>query len=277
MWKKAEIGIRGLRLAVDVPVCDATAPAAESRNDVDYASLDDVDYASLDGTGIGLVWQRATDLLCDYLQQPAAVRLLLERGEVLELGAGVGVVGLVAAAAGARVILTDYHPRVLETLRSNITANGLSEHASVETLEWGAGRAGASRARLILGADLVVAERVAPLLASTLHSTLHEADGVFLYAHQERHAIFLGSDGAVCREEDDVPLMRLKEAAQPLRTRLLHTRVGHGEAERVLLLAFGSQLALSALPGWSDDVHAQPGAGVEAPEPVRQGCGAVST
>jgi predicted nicotinamide N-methyase len=56
---------------------------------------------------------------------------------VIELGAGVGLAGIVAALIGARVTLTDRSDdlEVLENLRTNCSANGVDCH--VLGLTWG--------------------------------------------------------------------------------------------------------------------------------------------
>ena len=75
-------------------------------------------------------------------------------------------------------------------------------------------------------------------------------DGIFLYAHQERHAIFMGPDGQVQREATDSGLDSLLEAASPLESRQLCER-DLPEGERVVLLALGAPAALAALPSTS--------------------------
>lgn len=64
---------------------------------------------------------------------------------VLELGAGTGLVGLAVAAAlrtlkqtSNRIDLTDYHPHVLQTLSSNVDLNGFKESNGVHVarLDW---------------------------------------------------------------------------------------------------------------------------------------------
>lgn len=57
-------------------------------------------------------------------------------GETLmEIGAGVGMVGIVAAAFGHRVTLTEYNPDALNFARANAEANGCSQ-VTVEHLDW---------------------------------------------------------------------------------------------------------------------------------------------
>ena len=214
---------------------------------------------SLDSTGVGQLWEPATSLLCDYLQ---AVRRHIEGvPSVLELGAGLGVPGMLCATLGARsVTLTDYHPLVLEQLRKSVAANpAAASRCTVERLEWGVSRLTTEQPfPLVLGADLAFAERSGSALGAALLAHL-AADGVFLYAHQERRAVTRAADGSIAVEPHDGALCALQRALRPLHCRQLHAREA-GEAhggERVLLLAFGRALAVAALPPW------QP-AGVEA-------------
>lgn len=63
---------------------------------------------------------------------------LAERGvagtAILELGCGLGVTGLTAAALGAEVTATDWAPEALELLRRNAARNGLD--VAVRRLDW---------------------------------------------------------------------------------------------------------------------------------------------
>ena len=197
---------------------------------------------SKDGTGIGQIWQAATDLLCDWLELHS--QWLQEQGRCLELGAGVGVAGMLVAKLGSEVTLTDGHPGVVSRLRANVALNGLDRLASVALLDWDVPVNDGQRYRLVLGADLAFAQRSAAQCAARVREL---CDGVFLYAHQERHAIFMGTDGQVQREATDSGLDSLLEAISPLESRRLCER-DLPDGERVVLLALGAQAALAALP-----------------------------
>mmetsp|Transcript_44760 Transcript_44760/g.74247 ORF Transcript_44760/g.74247 Transcript_44760/m.74247 type:complete len:393 (+) Transcript_44760:71-1249(+) len=56
---------------------------------------------------------------------------------VLELGCGVGIVGITCAALGAKhVVLTDCDPSALELARLSAELNGVTAHAETRTLDW---------------------------------------------------------------------------------------------------------------------------------------------
>ncbi|THU55403.1 hypothetical protein C4D60_Mb11t06180 [Musa balbisiana] len=73
---------------------------------------------------------------------------------VLELGAGTGLPGLVAAAMGAaRVVLTDVAP-LLPGLRASAEANGLGNRVEVCELRWGSGEQAVAEADVVLMSDV---------------------------------------------------------------------------------------------------------------------------
>ena len=76
--RRRRIEQRGLKLELD------------ELEQLDTAAVAPEDHAK-DGTGIGQVWQAATDVLCDWVESHP--RWVAGRGRCLELGAGVGVVG----------------------------------------------------------------------------------------------------------------------------------------------------------------------------------------
>jgi methyltransferase-like protein 23 len=96
---------------------------------------------------------------------PAAIALaheLASRAEtlrsarLLELGAGIGLPGIVAASLGARVVQTDRHPVALAMCARNAERNHVAgiEHRRVDWGEW----TDVARYDLIVGSDILYAE-----------------------------------------------------------------------------------------------------------------------
>jgi predicted nicotinamide N-methyase len=99
------------------------------------------------------LWPAAT-ALAEALPDVAGLR-------VVELGCGLGVTSLVAAAKGGRVTATDWAPEAIELLRVNAERNGLELRAEVRDWRepWD------ERFDLALAADVLYERRnVAPLL-----------------------------------------------------------------------------------------------------------------
>lgn len=80
--------------------------------------------------------------LCEFLASEAGCALLAGRPRVLELGAGVGLPGLLAGRAASELRLTDNQPAIVAQLAASLRANaalGLVPAASsADLLEWGA-------------------------------------------------------------------------------------------------------------------------------------------
>ncbi|XP_061745646.1 protein N-lysine methyltransferase METTL21A [Nerophis ophidion] len=117
-----------------------------------------------------VVWDAAV-VMCVYLEL-SQVEL---RGKVaIELGAGTGLVGIVAALLGAKVTITDRKP-ALDFLSANVKGNlppDLQESAVVSELSWGDNldRYPAEGYDLVLGADIVYLEDTfVPLMETLQH------------------------------------------------------------------------------------------------------------
>lgn len=83
---------------------------------------------------------------------------------LLEIGTGTGVVGLFAAAAGHRVVLTDINPEALLFCQINILKNGLGDLARAAEADFAKARMG-ERFRWIVGCEVLYLPRLhAPLL-----------------------------------------------------------------------------------------------------------------
>ncbi|KAM9835817.1 protein N-lysine methyltransferase METTL21A [Aulostomus maculatus] len=141
-----------------------------------------------------VVWDAAV-VMCMYLEL-GQVEL---KGKVtIELGAGTGLVGIVAALLGARVTITDRQP-ALDFLSTNVRANlptHLQESAVVSELSWGEGldRYPAGGFDLVLGADIIYMEDTFVALLQTLEHLSSDTTVVLLACkiRYERDNKFLG-------------------------------------------------------------------------------------
>jgi predicted nicotinamide N-methyase len=115
---------------------------------------------------------------------PAAVALAHELGtravafpgrRVLELGAGTGLPGIVAASFGARVVQTDRDELALALCRRNAEWNGVAAIA-YRRADWTAGDDG-GRYDWILGADILYGEALHPPLRRIFESDLGPGGG----------------------------------------------------------------------------------------------------
>jgi predicted nicotinamide N-methyase len=153
------------------------------------------------GGGCGSSVWAAAPVLCKWLlrndRQCTHRALCSVKGKaILELGAGIGMVGMVCAQSGAREVLLTDLPRQLPLLRRNITENFGHRLRNVEcsALLWGAeaplprpdpsgGRVGWD---LIVCSDLVYDADMVPLLADTLARLLAHRGAKALCAFPDR-------------------------------------------------------------------------------------------
>lgn len=97
---------------------------------------------------------------------------------ILELGAGTGLPGIVAASLGARVVQTDRQKLVLHVCRQNAARNGVTEieHRLADWTAW----EDRERHDLIVGADILYAEPLHPYLRHIFETNLAPGGTVLL-------------------------------------------------------------------------------------------------
>ncbi|XP_029942095.1 protein N-lysine methyltransferase METTL21A [Salarias fasciatus] len=141
-----------------------------------------------------VVWDAAV-VMCMYMELG---KVELKGKKVIELGAGTGLVGIVAAILGAQVTITDRLP-ALDLLSANVKSNLPADSpgsASVSELSWGEDldRYPAGGFDLILGADIVYLEDTFRLLLRTLDHLSSGRTAVLLACkiRYERDTNFLG-------------------------------------------------------------------------------------
>ncbi|MCB9706719.1 MAG: methyltransferase domain-containing protein [Myxococcales bacterium] len=105
-------------------------------------------------------------------------------GALLELGAGVGLVSLVAQAAGYRALATDYYGDALAFARANAWLNGQGDLA-IREVDWRALPADLPRFDLVVAADVLYEPAHAELIAATIDRALAPG-GLALVADPER-------------------------------------------------------------------------------------------
>ncbi|XP_021145395.2 protein N-lysine methyltransferase METTL21A isoform X1 [Columba livia] len=120
-------------------------------------------------------------VLCAYLEMGV---IDLRDRSVIELGAGTGLLGIVATLLGARVTITD-RAAALEFLESNVQANlppEIRPRAVVKELTWGKdlGNFSPGAFDFILGADIVYLEETFAELLQTLDYLCSEQTVILL-------------------------------------------------------------------------------------------------
>ncbi len=110
-----------------------------------------------------VLWPAAIALAHEIASRPMAGL------RVLELGAGTGLPGIVAASRGARVVQTDRQAVGMHVCRRNAERNGVTiEHRAADWLEW----EDRERYDLILGSDILYADDVHPQLRAIFEANL---------------------------------------------------------------------------------------------------------
>jgi len=123
--------------------------------------------------GVAL-WPAAIALAQEVASRAAA----FDGQRVLELGAGTGLPGLVAASLGARVVQTDRHELALSVCRRNGERNGIRtiEYRLVDWADWD----DAGRYEWIIGSDILYGEAAHPHLRRIFAANLAPGGRVLL-------------------------------------------------------------------------------------------------
>lgn len=148
---------------------------------------------TLDSTGLTL-W-RASYQLCDYMVKHVH---FLQNKRILELGAGLGLCGLVAHKLGAEtVVMTDGDTDTLSAMRKNVAQNITCQknqnQVECRQLEWDHKKANQFRQRrgtfdLILGSDIIYVEQIIePLFATVLQLLSNSKESQFWLAYARRN------------------------------------------------------------------------------------------
>jgi predicted nicotinamide N-methyase len=126
------------------------------------------------------VWAGGRGLAAYLLQGPRP------RGRVLEVGAGVGLVGIALALRGATVVQTDREPDALRTAMVNAARCGVADRIRTVAADW---RAWPLRERfsLVVGGDITYDRALHPPLLAVLERAVRSG-GIALLADPYRPA-----------------------------------------------------------------------------------------
>jgi predicted nicotinamide N-methyase len=125
------------------------------------------------------VWEAAVVLGFYLSRQPRG-----SLGRCLELGAGLGVAGIVAAGFGHEVVVTDYKEEILDFPRVSAAVNGVAERVDVERLDWTA-PADLGQFDTIIGSEILFHERFFTPLLRVFQQYL-KPNGQIILAHDVR-------------------------------------------------------------------------------------------
>ncbi|MEZ4454012.1 MAG: methyltransferase domain-containing protein [Nannocystaceae bacterium] len=112
------------------------------------------------------LWASAPVLADHLARQPGRGRSLIE------LGCGVGLLALVAQAAGYRVIATDYYAEALAFVRANFFLNQLVPAPEVRLVDWRELPEDLPRADRIVAADVLYEAPLVPLIVDAIDRLL---------------------------------------------------------------------------------------------------------
>ena len=144
------------------------------------------------------IWESATDLLCRFL---VAYPYLVRDRHVIELGAGVGVVSILAAKLeAAKVVCTDYDTVALSMASLNAKLNHVNHICDFEVFDWDCttlpfSLAGDGSSTLLLGSDLMYSSACASKLRKAIVQILSQQPAaLMLLSHEVRHSVTWGQD-----------------------------------------------------------------------------------
>lgn len=129
-----EVCCRPLQIYNFHPYFADASTAGENASEIWSVLIQHVDIAQESQFTVGfLMWPAA--LILGRVLRSHCENLLIGRS-VHELGAGLGLSGLVAACAASSVVLSDFNPIVVANLNESIELNGLSANCAACNLNW---------------------------------------------------------------------------------------------------------------------------------------------
>ena len=179
---------RGLLAATNEAICRLFVPDRQREQFTEWkVPIRELsDYSGHHGS---VVWPGALILAQWVLEHPSVVKSKM----VIELGAGCGLTGIVAARHAARVLLTEVqHTELLENLRHNAAISGMPDKLRVQSRDWNESSVDSNSEKfdVALGAECIYSPKHAPALARTIGRIL-KPGGIFYGVSSADRAGFL--------------------------------------------------------------------------------------
>ncbi|XP_072427902.1 EEF1A lysine methyltransferase 3-like [Chiloscyllium punctatum] len=127
----------------------------------------------------GFIWEAGL-ALCEYIEKQ---RIIFNGMKVIELGAGTGILGILAVLLGGNVTITD-QPNVLKQIEHNVVASispSCRDRVNIRALSWGHDHIQFPRDYdFIFGGEIVYFPKTYPLLIKTLQHLSSERTIIYL-------------------------------------------------------------------------------------------------
>ena len=140
---------------------------------------------------------------------------------VLELGAGLGVTGIVASAFGHEVTITDYQDEILDFCRVSAAVNGCRK-VSFERLDW-LSPTDLGTFELIIGSEVLFHPRFFNPLLDVFKKYL--APGGVIYLAHDRRRKSLARFLPMCEQDYDIAVQRRRLKALDENLEIILTRL----------------------------------------------------
>ncbi|XP_076088300.1 protein N-lysine methyltransferase METTL21A-like [Mytilus galloprovincialis] len=156
------------------------SPLVKTSRTFNFANIELVIKQDWGNLGVAAVVWDAAIVLCEFIEK---YKEEFKNKEVIELGAGSGIVGIVAALIGANVVITDreqVYPYLKRVLKDNLKDKDNVKY-SVKILDWTRDlHKFPQKYDIILGADVIYVEEVFDALLATLQHLSHDETKIYL-------------------------------------------------------------------------------------------------
>ncbi len=180
----ATLGSKYRTETVEVRIGSDTLRILQMADFEDYVGeLAQRDYLTLEDLPLwAKVWEASFVMASYWAHQP-----VIPGRRILEIGTGIGVLGVFMASKGHRVTLSDINEDALLFARANVLLNGCERAADVQRIDWNDTFVGEPY-HVIVGSEVVYDRATYPALVRFLDQALVPGGTVFLAKNTQLQA-----------------------------------------------------------------------------------------